>query len=312
MMRLAAIAVCLAPMAATALELQVPATARLLAEERTAPDSYDIPIGAFGDGALPVQTLEGRVTRRSWRIDAPGVTTLQLLTPLREQLEAEGFARVFECEADSCGGFDFRFSSEVLEAPKMFVDLTDYRYLAARKESDGSPIWISLLISRTDTIGFLQVIEVAPESTPVGTPVRQTLPQPQATQISSWMGELPGRLERSGRIVLSDLAFKSGSANLADGGYESLTALAQYLKSNPDRVVALVGHTDTKGSLNTNIALSKRRAQSVESRLIDRHGIPAAQITAEGMGYLAPLTTNLTDEGREANRRVEAILLSTE
>ena len=312
MIRGAVIAACLAPTATTALELQVPATARLMAEERTAPDSYDIPVAAFDDGVLPVETLEGRVTRRSWRIDAPGVTTLQLLTPLREQLQAEGYDRVFECEADSCGGFDFRFSTEVLEAPKMFVDLTDYRFLAARKDGGDVPVWMSLLVSRTDTIGFLQVIEVAPESTPVGTPVRQTLPQPQAAQTTSWMSELPGILETSGRIVLSDLAFPSGSASLAEGGYESLTALAEYLKSKPDRLVALVGHTDTTGSLNANIGLSKRRAQSVVSRLINRHGIPEAQITGEGMGYLAPLTTNLTEEGREANRRVEAILLSTE
>lgn len=312
MIRGAVIAACLAPMAAKALELQVPATARLLAEERSAPDSYNIPVAAFSEGNLPVETLEGRVTRRSWRIDAPGVTTLQLLTPLREQLETEGFERIFECETEGCGGFDFRFSTEVLEAPNMFVDLTDYRFLAARKGPRDEAVWMSLLISRTDTTGFLQVIDVVPEATPIGTPVRQTLPQPQAAQTTSWMRELPGMLESSGRIVLSDLAFTSGSASLADGGYESLTALAEYLKSKPDRVVALVGHTDTTGSLNANIALSKRRAESVVSRLINQHGIPKNQVTAEGMGYLAPLTTNLTEEGREANRRVEAILLSTE
>ncbi|MCR9113710.1 MAG: OmpA family protein, partial [Rhodobacteraceae bacterium] len=39
---------------------------------------------------------------------------------------------------------------------------------------------------------------------------------------------------------------------------------------------------------------------------------PRQQLEAGGMGYLSPLTTNLTPEGREANRRVEAVLLNTE
>ena len=47
-------------------------------------------------------------------------------------------------------------------------------------------------------------------------------------------------------------------------------------------------------------------------RLASAHGIPAAQMEAEGMGYLSPVVSNLTDKGREANRRVEVVLLSTE
>ena len=73
--------------------------------------------------------------------------------------------------------------------------------------------------------------------------------------------------------------------------------------------VALVGHTDAQGSLDANIALSKRRAQAVADRLVAGHGVARAQLQAEGMGWLAPVATNLTPEGREANRRVEAVVL---
>jgi OOP family OmpA-OmpF porin len=75
--------------------------------------------------------------------------------------------------------------------------------------------------------------------------------------------------------------------------------------------VALVGHTDAQGTLDNNIALSKKRATSVLNRLVEKHGVDANQLTAEGMGYLSPIASNLSAEGREANRRVEAVLLNT-
>ena len=88
--------------------------------------------------------------------------------------------------------------------------------------------------------------------------------------------------------------------------------LAAFLLADPARQVALVGHTDAVGALDGNIALSKRRAASVLERLATAYDVPRTQMTAEGMGYLAPLTTNRTSEGRDQNRRVEAVLLNTE
>ena len=44
--------------------------------------------------------------------------------------------------------------------------------------------------------------------------------------------------------------------------------------------------------------------------IAEAYGIDPARVQAEGMGYLAPIASNLSPAGREANRRVEAILLS--
>jgi OOP family OmpA-OmpF porin len=88
--------------------------------------------------------------------------------------------------------------------------------------------------------------------------------------------------------------------------------LAAYLIANPARQVVLVGHTDAVGSLESNITLSKRRAASVEARLEDEYGVPSAQLSADGVGFLSPLVSNLTEDGRNRNRRVEAVLISTE
>jgi OOP family OmpA-OmpF porin len=126
------------------------------------------------------------------------------------------------------------------------------------------------------------------------------------------LGSLGERLEAGGFVVLEDLVFESGSSRLEEGDFDSLSALAAYLKANPGRTVTLVGHTDASGSLSGNTALSRNRALSVRERLLTTYGVPASQVTAEGAGFLAPRDTNLTEEGRARNRRVEVILTSTQ
>lgn len=292
--------------AAAALSLDFPANARLVGEEASPLSTLSLATGAWDGSGVPGLTLEGAVTRQAWQVAAPGLTTLQLLAPLREQIEAEGYEVLYDCEARECGGFDFRFERVVLPPPAMFVDLSDFRYLSARKGDEG----IALLVSRTSSAGFVQLTTVGPAaSTPeirVGAEPARSVSAAQAAP-----GDLGARLEAEGHVVLSDLVFASGSAQLAEGEYASLADLADYLIGAPDRRVALVGHTDSVGALDPNIALSKRRAGSVLERLATEYGVPRGQLAAEGMGYLAPVASNLTEAGREANRRVEVILLST-
>ena len=113
-------------------------------------------------------------------------------------------------------------------------------------------------------------------------------------------------------MPLDDLSFATGSSDLSEGQYASLARLAAYLLANPDKTVALVGHTDSEGSIAGNIALSKRRAASVLERLVSVYDVPRRQMEAEGVGYLSPRASNLTAEGRVKNRRVEVILTSTQ
>jgi len=59
------------------------------------------------------------------------------------------------------------------------------------------------------------------------------------------------------------------------------------------------------------MALGKARAEAVRKALIAK-GVPQGQVSAAGVGYLAPRATNLTPEGRAENRRVEVVLTSTQ
>ena len=297
MIRRAALLIWLLGGPVAAQTLTLPDSARQVSERISPLDSYDMPIGPFADGSVPVRPVEGRVERITWRLQAGSSTTLQLLAPLRDHLKAQGYDIVFECEARNCGGFDFRFAIEVVPTPDMNVSINDYRFLSATR---GEEV-LTLLVSRSPPDGYLQMIRVTPQGAkPPPLVVEETV---------QGAGGLLSDLTRDGHVILDDLSFESGAVALGEGPFASLALLAAYLADNPGARLALVGHTDDTGDLQANIDVSTRRAQAVRTRLIERHGVAPDRVQAQGVGYLAPLTSNATPEGRELNRRVEAVLL---
>ena len=127
---------------------------------------------------------------------------------------------------------------------------------------------------------------------------------------TSASGFLETDLNTTGRYVLSDLTFDAGSARLDKASFASLQALGAYLIRHSDQSIALIGHTDSSGSHEANLELSKQRAEAVRSMLLRQFPqISQTRISCEGIGYFAPLASNATPEGREINRRVEVILV---
>ena len=297
------------PGAVAAQVLEFPANATMTAEEAEQAGRYVVPVEPYAEGFRNAIPVNGFVTRQAWRIEAQGLSTEQILGPLRDQLTGQGFEPLLDCETEGCGGFDFRYAIRVIRPPEMYVDLGDFRFLSAMRASDAGDEAIGLLVSRSAFAGFVQVTRVAP--TGGAAPVAASGAAPVRAAVPVAQGSFAAILEAEGHLALPDLTFATGSAELDEGRYESLAALADYLRANPDRTVALVGHTDAEGSLEGNIALSRRRAASVLERMVSAYGIPRRQMEAQGMGYLAPVASNLTQEGRDANRRVEVIVTST-
>lgn len=270
--------------------------------------SFRLPIGPYTADGMQTRLTEGALDQTAWRITAPDLTTLGLMKPLRDQIAADGWSVIYECETAACGGYDFRYGTDVMTEPDMHVDLGDFRYLAAERTSPQGPESLALLVSRSATSGFVQLTLIGAAPAP---PVTQALPTPITATPTPATG-IGQQIETRGTVALDDLIFPSGTATLAPGDYASLADIAAYLRANPDKTIALVGHTDASGSLDANIALSRKRAQAVRQRLIDTYDLPAAQIAADGAGYLAPRASNLTPEGRTQNRRVEVMLTSTQ
>jgi outer membrane protein OmpA-like peptidoglycan-associated protein len=109
-------------------------------------------------------------------------------------------------------------------------------------------------------------------------------------------------------LVLQDVVFETGKADLKPGAAERLQPLAQYLSTNPDVKVRIDGHTDAQGSDSYNQALSERRAQAIRTAL-GSMGVDPSRVQAIGHGEATPLADNRTATGRQQNRRVEITLM---
>jgi OOP family OmpA-OmpF porin len=232
-------------------------------------------------------------------------------------LATAGFAVIFDCKTEVCGGFDFRYGLDVLPEPDMHVNLNDFRYLSARR---GALEDLAVLVSRAGQIGFVQVTRVARDAVRLTTPEVTTQPvvadPPKLVtdlgQATTAAPALVAGLESGSSMIMTDLVFEPGSSSLSTGQYDSVVQLAGWLAADPRRKVMLVGHTDASGGFEANLRLSRLRAESVRQALLSIQGVVPDQAQAEGIGPLSPRATNLTEEGRRQNRRVEVMVTSTE
>ncbi|PJJ84033.1 OmpA family protein [Mucilaginibacter auburnensis] len=112
--------------------------------------------------------------------------------------------------------------------------------------------------------------------------------------------------ESDRRVVgeaIKNLEFELGKATIKEKSYPTLNRVADLLKEKSFSL-KLAGHTDNTGSMATNMALSKARAEAVKSYLVAQ-GANASLIEATGYGPNQPIATNKTAAGRQQNRRVE-------
>jgi chemotaxis protein MotB len=122
---------------------------------------------------------------------------------------------------------------------------------------------------------------------------------------------------RDGKVYVSldeKLLFASGSATVDKRGAEAITSLATVLEQNPDINVTIEGHTDDvpykgTGQLLDNWDLSVKRATSVVRIMVNGSTIEQSRITAAGRAEFVPLQAGKTPEARQANRRIEVILV---
>jgi len=102
----------------------------------------------------------------------------------------------------------------------------------------------------------------------------------------------------------NNLEFEVNQAVIRSSSFPSLDNLAEMLKKKPAYKLTLSGHTDNTGDATKNFKLSIQRAEAVKIYLVSK-GVETARITANGYGATKPIASNLTDEGKQKNRRVE-------
>jgi outer membrane protein OmpA-like peptidoglycan-associated protein len=105
-------------------------------------------------------------------------------------------------------------------------------------------------------------------------------------------------------VNFPDVTFAVNSTTISPQMRDTLDGVAQSMIDYPNSLIDVMGHTDSTGSDQYNLDLSRRRAESVSNYLVSR-GVARARIETLGYGEQYPIADNSTEAGRSQNRRVE-------
>ena len=131
-----------------------------------------------------------------------------------------------------------------------------------------------------------------------------------AEQLMMELSDLKAKqTERGIVLTIGDVLFAFGKADLSPKADRNVEKLADFLKKYPNRNVLIEGHTDSIGSEEYNLGLSRERSESVKEKLVG-DGIEPDRITTVGYGKKYPAVSNDTEANRALNRRVEVIILN--
>ena len=230
-------------------------------------------------------TVDGTIVRMSFE-NPKGRSHLEIFQNYKEALESADYKILFSCSDASCG--PNYANSRWIRVTGMKYFAAQRSYLSASTTVDGQSLHISLVVSPLRH----QITVVEGGEMERGLVNAQTITEGLLTD---------------GRVVLDGLFFDTDKADLIPTSAEALTVIADYLKENSDLKVYIVGHTDSTGTLEYNMNLSRRRAQTVVDTLVDDYNINRTRLDAHGIGPLSPTRSNRAESGRDQNRRVEMV-----
>ncbi len=105
-------------------------------------------------------------------------------------------------------------------------------------------------------------------------------------------------------IQLENVLFVQSKPILLKESHDDLNMLYRFLQSYPDVHIDLAGHTDNQGGDEINLKLSNERVKTIEKYLVSK-GISKARLSGKGYGESRPIASNITEQTRRLNRRVE-------
>jgi OmpA-OmpF porin, OOP family len=224
------------------------------------------------------------------------------------ELEAAGFEILFKAEQADIG-----HSSEIYFGEEKFGpggQLIGYapdnaRYVSARLKSDKGDAYVSLYIVEYE-MGYHPTITPQKGDVMVRLDVLRTKGM-AARMVSVSAAEIERGLDTSGKIAIYGILFDFNKADIKPESKPALDEIAKYLKGQPGAKLHVVGHTDNIGGLETNQRLSEARALSVAAALAKDYGVATTRLHAAGLGLLAPVAPNTSEDGRAKNRRVELL-----
>ena len=138
------------------------------------------------------------------------------------------------------------------------------------------------------------------------------LPLEKRQHVQGLLVDLQSKLDERGLVttVPGELLFAVGSNEVQAGAYDTLAKVAELIGMYGGRQVLIIGHSDGMGDAERNRQLSERRAERVKQLFVDYFELAADRLSTEGLGEARPIASNATPQGRNANRRVEVLILN--
>ena len=133
-----------------------------------------------------------------------------------------------------------------------------------------------------------------------------TLAAPNALEPARVVVPVPVRTEEYCAIL--NVRFEIDQDDIQREEREKLATVGAFLTRYPDSIALIEGHTDNVGAPEYNMALSRRRAESVVNYLVENQRIAPARLTAVGYGDTRPLVSNDSELGKRMNRRIDAVI----
>jgi OmpA-OmpF porin, OOP family len=132
---------------------------------------------------------------------------------------------------------------------------------------------------------------------------REAMQQDVVANADKWLSDI----NATGHASVYGIYFDTDKAVIKPESEPVLAEIAKLLANIPALNLHVVGHTDSTGAFDHNMTLSKARADAVMNALVSAHGVAASRLQASGVGPLAPVASNDTEDGRAKNRRVELV-----
>jgi OmpA-OmpF porin, OOP family len=114
-------------------------------------------------------------------------------------------------------------------------------------------------------------------------------------------------ISSTGHVAIYGIYFEFNKSDIKTESEPAFNEIAKLLTGSPNLKVFIVGHTDNVGGVDYNMKLSQARADAVVKALTTKYKVNPQSMKACGVGQLAPVAPNKTDEGRAKNRRVELV-----
>jgi outer membrane protein OmpA-like peptidoglycan-associated protein len=114
-------------------------------------------------------------------------------------------------------------------------------------------------------------------------------------------------INTTGHVSIYGIYFDTGKSEIKPESDAAISEIANLLKNNAALNIYVVGHTDNVGSFDSNMRLSKDRADAVAKALTSKYGIAATRLKSYGVASLSPVASNDTEDGKAKNRRVELV-----